>query len=186
MDEGGAIAVLIRGPLGVGKTSVAKRLSRAIGAEYISIDQILEDHGLWVEGLLPEFLRANEHVADRARVALGRGSSVVVDGNFYFEAQIDDLLQRLPARPFVFTLSAPLEVCARRDRERELSYGEEAAAQVYEKSHRFEAGVSIDATRPIEAVVARILSRLPPASLGRDLVPGPRRRAGSAQGSRSK
>ena len=50
--------VVIRGLLGVGRTAVATRLAREIGAGYISIERILDNLGLWEAGRLSEFLRA--------------------------------------------------------------------------------------------------------------------------------
>ena len=38
--------IVIRGPLGVGKTTVARALAEQLSALYISIDQVLEDHDL--------------------------------------------------------------------------------------------------------------------------------------------
>jgi shikimate kinase len=38
--------VVIRGPLGVGKSTVAAALAKALGGDHIRIDQILEEHGL--------------------------------------------------------------------------------------------------------------------------------------------
>jgi predicted kinase len=159
-----AFFVVIRGPLGVGKTSVAGRLAETIGAEHILIDQILDERGLeeWDEDCisLKSFLRANEFAAVMAQGCLAKGTPVIFDGNFYWETQIEDLIDRLDYRHYVFTLRAPLSVCIERDSHRDPSYGAEAAREVYAKSTGFQWGIGIDATRPIDSVVGEILSRL--------------------------
>ncbi len=157
--------VIVRGPLGVGKTTVAHRLAKVIGAEHILIDRILEEHGLeeWEEGYISRksFLRANDFAAERAQVFLARRTPVIFDGNFYYESQIKDLIDRLDYPNFVFTLKAPLEVCIQRDGRRTEPHGGEAAREVYAKSTEFEWGLGVDATRPVGTVVGEIVSRLP-------------------------
>lgn len=168
--------VLIRGPLGVGKTTVARRLARGLGAEYISIDRLLDDHGLWYSGRLAEFLRANRHAVRRARTLLGEGTPVVIDGNFYWRSQIGDLVGRLDFPHAVFTLRAPESLCILRDRHRHPSHGAAATRQVYAKSTRFEYGIGVDATKPVDRVVSAIRSALRAA--GFDVRPRAPRRAG--------
>jgi len=152
--------IVIRGPLGVGKTTVAERLAKELGAEYISIDRILDEHGLWESGRLSEFLRANAFAVERARGILDEGTPVVVDGNFYWKSQIEDLVRTLDHRHFVFTLKAPLRLCIERDRGRDLPHGSEGARAVYAKSTRFEYGIGVDATGPIESTLCEIRSHL--------------------------
>jgi predicted kinase len=159
-----AFFVVIRGPLGVGKTSVARLLAERIEGEHLRIDQILEERGFeeWDADYisLESFLRVNEVAAELARGFLSSAVPVVFDGNFYYEAQIADLIGRLEYEHYVFTLQAPLSLCIARDAGRVISYGSEAARDVFRKSTEFESGVGIDATRPLDAVVADIVSRL--------------------------
>jgi len=156
--------VIIRGPLGVGKTTISGRLAQEIGAVHISIDQILDDRGLWDSGQLSEFLAANAFAVEQARGFLDRGTPVVFDGNFYWKAQIEDLIAKLDFRHFVFTLTAPLSVCIERDGGRIPSHGSEAATEVYAKTSLFEWGVGVDATRSPDAVLSELtaLIQAPP------------------------
>ncbi len=160
-----AFYVMIRGPLGIGKSTVAERLAREIGGEYISIDRILDERGLerWYRGYYSQtsFLRANAFAADRARKSLNRGTPAVFDGNFYHRSQIEDLVRRLDYPRFVFTLTAPLSMCIERDARRSPSFGSEAARAVYAKSTEFDYGVEVDATRPVRSIVRQIRSYLP-------------------------
>jgi predicted kinase len=153
---------IVRGPLGIGKTTVCERLAEELGAAYISIDRILDKHGLWESGELAEFLRANQFVADLAVAFLARGTPVIIDGNFYWKAQIEDLIARLQFAHYVFTLEAPLKVCIERDQLRCAPHGPAAAREVFVKTTAFDYGVSVDAARPLEAVVSQILHQLPP------------------------
>ncbi len=152
--------VILRGPLGVGKTTVSRRLAEQIGAEYISIDRILDDEGLWVEGKLSEFVGANRFAAQRARSRLAEGKPVIFDGNFYWRTQIQDLVGRLKYPHYVFTLKAPLAVCVARDDGRVPTHGADAARAVYAKSTRFDLGVGLDATRPVARLVREITSHI--------------------------
>jgi predicted kinase len=153
--------VIVRGPLGVGKTRVSRELARRLPGEYISIDEILDDHHLWVEGRLSEFLAANLIAARRAAPVLATGTPVVFDGNFYWKGQIDDLVGRLDHDPYTVTLDAPLDVCVARDARRDPPHGAEAARAVYRKSTAFEYGTVVRADRPVRAVVRSILDLLP-------------------------
>ncbi|HEY1197693.1 MAG TPA: ATP-binding protein [Thermoplasmata archaeon] len=158
--------VVIRGPLGVGKSTVAESLAKRIEAEHISIDRILDEHGLeeWDGGYISQksFLRANARAVERARGFLDKGTPVIFDGNFYWKSQIEDLLIQLDYRHYVFSLKAPLSVCIERDSRRVPPHGSEAAREVYAKSTEFDYGIGLDATRPVGSVVREIISHLSP------------------------
>jgi len=146
--------VVIRGPLGVGKTTISRALARSIGAVVVSIDKIADKD--WDGGSVRLYVRANGVAAKRARRALAKGIPVVFDGCFYWMTQIKDLERRLPFPHRVITLRAPLPVCIRRDSGRKVVFGAEATEQVYRKASRFEYGTSIDATRDIATAVREI------------------------------
>lgn len=152
--------VIIRGPLGIGKSVVSRRISEIFRAEYISIDDLLDEHGLWNTGELAEFLAANRFAIEVAGTALRKRRPVIVDGNFYWEAQIQDLLAHLKVPSFVFTLAAPLEVCIQRDAGRRSPHGAESARAVYAKATEFAYGSVVDASGTVEEVVQDLLSRL--------------------------
>jgi predicted kinase len=152
--------VLVRGPLGVGKSTVSKRLARVLRAEYISVDRILDDEEIWYSGRLSEFLKANEILAARAGPIMATGRPVVLDGNFYWKTQIRDLEQRLDRPHHVFTLRAPLTTCAERDAGRIRPHGAQAAREVYAKSTKFEYGIGVDATQPLARIVEEIEARI--------------------------
>ncbi len=154
---------IVRGPLGVGKTSVARRLAAELDGEYVSIDAILDRYDLeeWEDGYISvgSFVRANEYAAEVARSAMQRGRPAVVDGNFYHRAAIEDLERRLPFPHEVFTLLAPLEECVRRDRERTPTYGATAVREVFTKVTDVDYGTNVDATRPIASLVRELAER---------------------------
>ncbi|MFZ1023457.1 MAG: AAA family ATPase [Thermoplasmata archaeon] len=180
--------VIVRGPLGIGKSTIAARLARALEAQVISIDALLDELGsvTWESGYITQrtFREANRLAAVRAARFLRAGTPVIFDGNFYWRSQIEDLIERLPFPHNVFTLHAPLSVCVDRDRTRAKPYGRKATREVYRKSTEFTYGIEIDANQPLEAIVQEIRVRrmthveertagVPP---GRQTSTGPRRR----------
>lgn len=139
-------SILIRGPLGVGKTTVARLLCSRLGGCYLSVDQVLAEHGLdqGSDGIpARSFRQANLLALPKALEARASGRAVVFDGNFYYKSQIQQLQRRLPAPVFVFTLQAPLDVCIARDAGRERVYGVDAASWVYFLVSRVSAGIPI-------------------------------------------
>jgi predicted kinase len=150
----------------VGKTTVSSRVATKVGASVVSIDQILDERGLWVSGRLSEFLQANAIAAGAANRLLRSGVPVIFDGNFYWKSQILDLRRRVRWPFFAFTLNAPVEVCIQRDRGREVPHGEEAARAVFTKVAKVACGTEVDATLPIDDIVAGILIRLPRSPAG--------------------
>jgi predicted kinase len=157
--------LLIRGPLGVGKTTVARLLSAQLNGCYLSIDTILEENGLdQVKNGIParNFLCANELALPAARTVLAAGQPVIFDGNFYYKSPIWHLRRSLPAPFYGFTLKAPVEICIERDKGRELVYGEDSATWVHYLVSRFEYGIPIDTMGKTSLEVAHeILTFLP-------------------------
>ena len=142
-------SIIIRGPLCVGKSTVAKMVAEKIGGVYISVDEVLDQNGLdkTVEGEgipLSNFLKANEIIATKAKQANDQGKSVVVDGNFYHKEQIDQLVDFLGNDVVTFTLKAPVETCIARDAARAKSYGEDAVRAVHMFVSTFDYGTIID------------------------------------------
>lgn len=156
--------IVIRGPLGIGKTTVARRLAEKLDALYVSIDDVLAELSLdrsEGEGIpVGNFIRANEHIVPALKESWAANRPVVVDGNFYHQEQLDHLLSTA-ASSQVFTLKAPVEVCIARDRDRQKPYGEDAARAVHMMVSRFDAGEVIDAAHlDADQTVAEIVERL--------------------------
>lgn len=157
--------IIIRGPLGCGKSTISEKLSEIIKAEYINIDRVLEKYDLEndrEEGYISQknFQKANEIIAPKAKKILKSGKPVVIDGNFYWKSQINDLISRLEFPHYIFTLKAPLEVCIKRDKNRKKTHGEDAARAVFKKSTEFEYGTVIDINKPMEECINEIVSHL--------------------------
>jgi len=152
--------VLIRGPLGIGKTTVARAAAAALDAAYVSVDAILEAHDLevWEDGYisLGSFLRANDVAVGEVNASLAAGRSVVVDGNFYWPEAIADLARRVAAPVWVVSLAGPVELCLERDAGRARPFGPESVHAVYAKSTAFPAGRAVDARRPVDELVETV------------------------------
>jgi len=91
---------------------------------------------------------------------LQKGTKVIIEGNFYWQSQIEDLIKRLEFPHLVVTLKAPLEVCISRDAQRDTAHGEDAVRAVYARTMAFDYGTVIDATASINDCVDAIYSRL--------------------------
>lgn len=158
--------IIIRGPLGIGKTTIAESLAKEIVAEHIAYDEILEEYGLTEDkekGYISQksFFKANEIAAERVKKFLGIDKPVIFDGNFYWKSQIDDLISKLNYPHYVFTLKAPLKVCIERDARRKKKHEKDAVLSVFKKSTSFEYGIQIDTENKTgEEVVEEIKKRL--------------------------
>lgn len=143
-----ADVIIIRGPLGVGKTTVATQLAEDLSAKYFSIDQILADHKLdeaYDNIPIDNFLEVNKILEPKIKKALQQGLSVVLDGNFYYQGAIDDLQERLGQAPKIFYLTCPLEVCVARDAARGNSLGQMACRAVFNLVSQVKTGYQIKA-----------------------------------------
>ncbi len=171
-----AVCVVVRGPLGVGKSTIAGALAARIGAVHFSMDKVLEENGLeeWDRDRvsLKSFLRANELIARQTLSSLAAGRSVVIDGCFYWRQQVEDIMERIGRQCLVFTLEAPLSLCIERDGKRPvppqgtgpvggMKIGREATEFVYKITTEVRAGIPVDARGEIEATVSSILGLLP-------------------------
>ena len=157
--------IIIRGPLGCGKSTLAKKLAATLKAKLIQIDKILDDNNLTgdkEDGYISQrsFEKANSIIAPTAKELLERQTPIIFDGNFYWKSQIDDLLRQLPYPHLIFTLKAPLQVCIDRDAKRKTPHGKDATSAVYAKSTQFECGINIDATKNISTQLNEIISHL--------------------------
>jgi len=101
--------IIIRGPLGVGKSTVSKILAKNIHAEYISVDKFLKDHSV------ENTLNTNKIISN---IVKNRNNSFVIDGCFYYQEQIDDLKKKLKDPLTIFTLISSVEICIKRDLKR--------------------------------------------------------------------
>jgi broad-specificity NMP kinase len=150
--------IIIRGPLGIGKTTIAKILCKKLNLKYISFDQVLKDNGLDRKDdkfTASDYIRANQIVLKSIR------SSTVFDGCFYFRQQITHLKKHLKGKVYVFTLKASLKTCMARDKGRKKSYGKDAAEAVYVMVNRFDYGTTIETDdKTIKEVVNDIIGNL--------------------------
>lgn len=136
--------IVIRGPLGVGKSTVSKVLAEKLGCQYISLDKIIDDNHLSVEeGISVEnFLKANNILVD---IIKKTDKDCIVDGCFYYREQIDDLKDKLSNVVF-FSLISSVEKCIERDAQRVKIYGEDAAKFVHMVTTKIKVGHEIDNT----------------------------------------
>lgn len=89
--------IIIRGPLGIGKSTISKELAKILNGVYISIDEVLSKNDL---DKMPEgenipvshFIKANELIIEEIKNNLKKNISVIVDGNFYYKEALEHLV----------------------------------------------------------------------------------------------
>ena len=159
--------IIIRGPLGSGKSTLSKELARLLDAMVISVDDVLDNNGLDTmpadASCIPaeNFITANDIVLRQANALLAAGKIVIFDGCFYHKEAIEHLVQHLLFQHYIFTLKAPVELCIDRDSKRSKVYGKDSAQAVHSLVSRFDYGTNIDATGSIEDTMNKIISYLP-------------------------
>ena len=162
-----AYFIIIRGSLGSGKSTIAKKLAKILKARYISIDEVLEENKLddidTEIGCIPadNFIKANDILLPSAKKCLENNMVVIFDACFYHKEPIEHLIRELPYPNYVFTLKAPLETYIERDKKRRKTHGEFAARDVHRLVSRFDYGTIIDVTKPLKKSIKEILSDLP-------------------------
>ncbi len=157
-----AFYVILRGPLGAGKTTISKGLAKVCNAHNISIDDILYKFNLeeWGEVYILEssFLKANEIAASESLKQLKKGVPVIIDGNFYYKSAILSLERLLKEfKGVVITLSVSIEECIRRDASRNVVLGEEATRLAFQKTTEFCFGEEVNADKNMREVLDSVV-----------------------------
>ena len=137
--------IVIRGPLGVGRTTIAKLLADKINAQYLSLDKILKDNNLEKKDGIPveNFLKANDIILKITQSSKG---SFIIDSCFYYQEQIDDLKNKFSNNIIFFSLVSGVEKCITRDSQREIVYGKNATEYVHMITTKIKEGYEIDNT----------------------------------------
>jgi predicted kinase len=140
--------ILLRGPLGIGKTAASQALAKRLNAAYVSVDNALEklqlDTSAGVCIPLQNFIEAQKHVLPLIKEALSEGKRVIIDGNFYHKEQLDHFADHFGHDLQIYTLRASVQTCIERDLKRQKPYGEDAARAVHGLVSQFDAGIIID------------------------------------------
>jgi tRNA uridine 5-carbamoylmethylation protein Kti12 len=158
--------LIIRGPLGCGKSTISEKLAKIIKAQYFAIDKILDEYTLTSDkedGYVSQksFKKVNEIITPEAINILKNKQPIIFDGNFYWKSQIDDLIDKLDFPHYIFTLKAPIELCVERDAKRDKTHGKDATQVVYKKSTEFTYGTEIDVSKNLDECIKEIISYLP-------------------------
>jgi adenylate kinase family enzyme len=137
--------IIIRGPLGVGKTTIAKSLAKKINAQYLSLDKIMKNNDLEGKDGIPveNYLQANNIILKTIKDSK---SLFIIDGCFYYQEQIDNLKKKFPDNIVFFSLISSVKKCIERDSQRDKSYGQESAEYVHMITTKIKEGYEIDNT----------------------------------------
>ena len=155
------ICIIIRGPAGVGKTTIAKKLARNLNADYFSFDAIMEENKLDTvigDGIPSEnFVKANEIIIPM----IMQKRRVVLDGCFYRKKQINHLSNKLKTKFYIFTLDANIAECLKRNQTRKNPMTGDNIKQVHNLVSEIKIGITINTSeKSIQQIVTEILSHL--------------------------
>ncbi len=159
--------IIIRGPLAIGKTTIALELAKKLKAEYISMDKLLKELNLdnidEKQGCISakNFIKADEFILPKITEDLNNGKIMIIDGCFYHKEQINHLINNLNYKHYIFTLKASLETCIDRDKGRKKPHGAGAATAVHNLVNRFDYGIVIDTEdKDINKTVEEIIKNI--------------------------
>ena len=157
--------IIIRGPAGIGKSTIAKELSKILKARYITFDKVMSKYKLdTIEGdgiSTKNFIKANNLVLNKALNSLKKNDIVIFDGCFYRKEQVEHLLKNLPYKSYIFSLKAPIDICVSRNRTRSKDMTETAIHEVHNLVSKHECGIAIETkNKTKEQIVQEILSYL--------------------------
>jgi len=140
--------IIIRGTAGVGKSTISKMLAKEMGAKVFHFDKIMKDLNLdyikgekWIP--LWKFLKADRAIINNFNKELS-SNPIIIDGNFYFKTHIKDLIRKINAKGFIFTLKADLKECIKRDKTRKNCLGEKAVLDVFKFTDKVSHGFVIN------------------------------------------
>lgn len=137
--------IIIRGPAGVGKSTISRIVAAKLSALHISFDDILRNNKLdKIEGdgiSAKNFILGNELALDIVKQTKPR--FIVFDGCFYRDEQIKHLTNSIKAKFFIFTLKATLQECLMRNNERGKPMPDKAVEEVYSLVNKKDYGVII-------------------------------------------
>ncbi|MBI2675416.1 MAG: ATP-binding protein [Candidatus Aenigmarchaeota archaeon] len=140
--------IIIRGPAGVGKTTVAKKLASRLSACIVFLDEIMANHRLDTvigDGISAEnFIRGNEIILKEVKSILEKDGTVIIDACFYRKGHIDHLIKSLPYRHFIFTLKASVRECIKRNEGRIKPMSKQDIIDVHKLVSGHEVGIPID------------------------------------------
>ena len=152
--------IIIRGPLGVGKTTVSKLLAERLNFKYLSLDKIIKDNNLedGEEIPLEHFLISNEIIF---KLINNSEITYIIDGCFYYQEQINDLIKKFKNNIQIFSLISNIKICIARDSKREKTHGENSARFVHRATTKIKVGEEIDNSNlTIEETVTQIIKKL--------------------------
>ena len=158
--------VIIRGPAGIGKSTITKKLKEILSGYYFSFDEIMKKNKLDTivgGGISAEnFVKANKLIIPEAMEKLKGNCVVIFDGCFYRKEQINDLKKNLSFKHYIFSLKAPLKECLDRNKTRKKPLTKKAIEEVYHLVSNLDIGIQIDTSgKNVTEVVNEILKYLP-------------------------
>jgi len=156
--------IILRGPAGMGKSTIAKLLSNKIKAEVFHIDNILDrlnlgykQGGKWVP--LNNFLEVDKKIISEINEKI-KNKKIIIEGNFYHKEHIKDLLKNINSKNYIFTLKTNVKTCIKRDSKRK-SIGEKNIKDVHKLVSKFDEGILINTyNKNKEEIVKEIISHI--------------------------
>jgi len=155
--------ILIRGPAGSGKTTIAKELSKIYNAHHICIDTI--KHKLGLKHSEVEKIEANKKIIKEAKDYLKQGRIVIIDEVLYYPKQLSQL-ENISYPSYLFSLNTSLSCCLKRNEKRREEEGRTLSDNNVKLVHnlvsKLKKGIEINTeNKTIKQTIQEIITYLP-------------------------
>ncbi len=157
--------IIIRGPAGSGKSTIAKRLAKELNSFYLNFDKVLAEHKLdKIEGdgiSTKNFIKGNKLILDDVRKRIKLNHVVIIDACFYRKRHLNHLVKNLPYKHFIFSLQSSLKECIERNKKRDKEMTDQDITDVYNLVAKYKIGIFISTeNRKEKDVIDEILQYL--------------------------
>ncbi|MBR9705226.1 ATP-binding protein [Candidatus Pacearchaeota archaeon] len=158
--------IILRGPAGVGKSTISGKLAQFYNGHHIDVDKIKKK--LRLSHSKEDKFEVNKTVIQKARYYLNQRTVVIIDEVFYFKLQLLQI-EQLPYKSYLFSLNAPLETCLKRNLKRRqeglATTTDETIKLVHSLVFKLKKGIEINTHDvSIKEALNEILSYLPKIS----------------------
>jgi len=150
--------IIIKGPSGIGKSTISKELAKNLNAKLYHFDRIMTGLNFKFKKEMPKesYIEAIDIMLPKFKIILKK-QPIIFDGTFYHKEAIEHLLNSIPNGQ-VFTLKASLKTCLERNKTKGIVLKEETIKEIYQKN--FDYGIIINAEQELNIILKEIMKAI--------------------------